>query len=353
MDTNNQNQSQVAQKITPKFFFLSLATLATLITSVTAFLNLAFETLNFKFPDALNATYQYGYNSYNFDSARLAIATLIIFFPIFLILTRYWKKAVLAGLGKVDAAIRKWMIYLILFLSAIVVAVDLVTLVRYFVSGEITTRFILKVAVVLVAAAYVGVFYIFELRGREKLWGFRMGLWTTIKSSILVLALIIWSFTVIGTPNEQRKWRLDDRRVNDLMGIQQQVISYWMQKEKLPEKLSDLSNPISSYYMPVDPEFEKGMTYEYNVIDAAKLSFELCATFSAPMPKGWVEYSKGGGVIPYPAMMEGRDVATSMPASYPYPGIGMNDSWDHQVGRTCFERTIDKDIYQPYPKQMM
>ena len=52
--------------------------------------------------------------------------------------------------------------------------------------------------------------------------------------------------------------------------------------------------------------------------------------------------------MPYNVTYEGRDVATS---SYPYPG-GVNESWDHQAGRTCFERTIDKDIYPPYPKPL-
>ena len=104
------------------------------------------------------------------------------------------------------------------------------------------------------------------------------------------------------------------------------------------------------YSLPVDPEFEKGKTYEYTLLDKNKLKFELCATFSLPMPKGWQEYQgyNGGGIIP----MEARDsvapgVATN--AIYPYPS-GTNDTWDHQTGRTCFERTIDKDLYPPYPK---
>lgn len=350
MDNTTQNQTGTQQKLTPKFFFLSIGALVGLIVTVTSFLNLAFETLDFKFPDVLNATYQSGYFSYNYDAARMAIATLIIFFPIFLVLMRYWRRAVKAGLGKVDDAIRKWMIYLVLFLAAIVIAVDLVTLVRYFVSGEITTRFILKVAVALVVALKVGMYFIFELRGKEKVWGFKVGLWSVIKSSILVLALIVWSFTVIGTPGQQRIWRLDDRRVTDLQNIQWQVITYWQQKEKLPTALTDLANPLSGYTIPVDPEFEKGKTYEYAVKDAKKLTFELCATFSAKMPKGWIEYDKGGGIRPMPAMMDGS-TGVSYPESmiypYPYPG-GMNDSWDHDIGRKCFERTVDKDIYPPY-----
>ncbi len=331
-------------KLTPKFFFLSLGVVVSLIATVTAFLNLVFETLNKQFPDALNSVYQYGYNTYSFEAARSALATLIIIFPAFLIISYFWKKAVRGQLGSVDVAIKKWMLYLLTFLAGIVVVVDLVTLVRYFVAGEITTRFILKVAITLIIAAYVGVYYILELKGREKLWGFRVGLWMAIKSSVLVLVLIVWSFAVIGTPNEQRAWRLDERRVQDLQSIQWQVINFWQQKEKLPIELKELSNPLSGFMMPVDPEFERGFTYEYK--KTAEMTFELCATFTAVMPQGWQEGY--GGVRPMFGGGFSEDVTMS---SYPYPGPGGNDSWDHDAGKKCFERTIDPEIYPPYPKE--
>jgi hypothetical protein len=332
-------------KLTPKFFFLSLGVVVALIASVTAFLNLVFETLNKQFPDALNSVYQYGYNTYSFEAARSALATLIIIFPAFLIISYFWKKATRGELGSTDGVIRKWMLYLITFLSGIVVVVDLVTLVRYFVAGEITTRFILKVAITLVVAAYVGVYYIFELKGRQKFWGVSIGVASVVKSSALVLALIIWSFTVIGTPNEQRAWRLDERRIQDLQSIQWQVINFWQQKEKLPTELKELSNPLSGFMMPVDPEFEKGLAYEYK--KTGDMKFELCATFTATMPKGWQEGY--GGVRPMFGGGFSEDVAVS---SYPYPGGGMNESWDHEIGKKCFERTIDKDLYPPYPKEL-
>jgi hypothetical protein len=333
------------QKLTPKFFFLSLGVVVSLIASVTAFLNLVFETLNKQFPDALNSVYQYGYNSYSFDTARSALATLIIIFPAFLIISYFWQKASRGDMGSIDTTVRKWMLYLITFLSGIVVVVDLVTLVRYFVAGEITTRFILKVAITLVIAAGIGMYYIFELQGRKKFWGFNIHVWGAIKSSVIVLALVIWSFTVIGTPNQQRAWRLDDRRVQDLQSIQWQVINFWQQKEKLPVQLSDLSNPLSGFSLPVDPEFEKGLVYEYKQTD--KMSFQLCATFTAVMPQGWQENSYGGVM---PMMNVGKDVATSYPVGPGGGGIG--ESWDHQAGHTCFTRTIDPDLYPPYPKPL-
>lgn len=332
----------IKPSLTPKFFFVSLGVIVTLITSVSSFLLLFFATLEKKFPDVLNSTYQYGYNTATFDSIRGPLATLIIVFPIFLILAYFWAKLSKGELGRVDSIIHKWMIYLILFLASIVIIVDLVTLVRYFVAGEITNRFIYKVIGTLVTALIVGkYFYISEFWHGKEIIKKLNKIINPIASVILVILVIVYSFIIMGSPAKQRLLRLDDRRVSDLQSIQYQVINYWQQKEKLPTSLSDLSNPISSFSIPVDPEFEKGKVYEY--IPKDKLSFELCATFSLDMPKGWQEYNYGRGIIP---MVSEKDIAVS---SYPYRG-GANESWDHKIGRTCFTRTIDKDIYPPFKK---
>ena len=330
-------------KLSPKYFFLSLTSLVALIASVVSFLNLVFETLNQKFPDVLNATYQYGYTSYNYEGMRSALATLIIVFPIFLLVSYFWKKEIKAGLGQIDEIIRKWMIYFFLFLSSAVIIADLVTLVRYFIAGEITTRFILKVAVALVAALFVGSYYIFELQGRKKILNISTGLAFSIDGAILVTLAIAWSFMVMGSPAKQRLLRLDDRRVGDLQTIQWKVINYYQQKEKLPAKLADLVDPISGYSLPVDPEFEQGKNYEYFKKD--KLNFELCATFALPIPKGWVEYNYGGV---RPMMEFGIGGGGDVSMSYPYPGGGTNESWAHDAGRTCFSRAIDPEIYPPF-----
>lgn len=326
------------KKITPLFFFLSLGTVVALIVSVSAFLNLAFETLNHALPDVLTDTYQYGYANYSYDGVRSALALLIIIFPVFLVLEHFWS---LAGkkvdLFKGNEILRRWAIYLILFLASITVITDLVILVRYFVSGEITTRFILKVAITLVVAGIAGWHYVRALSMKQG------SKWFGIVSGALVLALIAWSFTVMGSPTNQRKLRIDQRRIDDLQSIQWQVISYWQQKEKLPETLDAFNDPISSYIVPRDPEFQKGKVYEYKKI--ADKSFEICATFDLPIPKGWVPGSSGGGVYPMGGM---RDIAVSSVA--PYPG-GVAESWDHEAGRACFTRSIDPDIYPPFPKE--
>ena len=326
-------------KVTPYFFFITLGTLIALITSVSAFLNLVFETLNHVFPDVLTDSYMSGYYSYSFDAVRTALSLLIIVFPMYLILERLWRKAALGGLSGFPDTLRKWALYLILFLTSVTVIADLVTLVRYFVSGEITIRFILKVAIVLITAGMVGWYYVRRLkRPQIDQWD----KWAMFKSIVLVLAAIIWAFTVIGGPGSQRTLRLDQRRLEDLQNIQWQVISYWQQSEALPADLAALSTPLSGYKAPSDPEFQKGNVYEYRIVDAKTNTFELCATFAVPLPEGWVSHG-GGGVYPV------RDMATSSVA--PFPGNAANDQWAHDAGRTCFTRTIDPVFYPPFPKE--
>lgn len=322
------------KKLTPLFFFLSAGTLITLIMSVSAFLALSFEILNRVLPDILTDSYQYGYANYSYESARSALALLIIIFPVFLILSRFWSKEIAKGLSHWDDALRKWVLYLIIFLASATTITTLVTLVRYFVSGEITTRFILKVLITLVVSAMPLWYYIKVLRGTIGRWS----MWMVIKSTVLVLALVVWSFYTIGSPTSQRKLRLDQRRLDDLQSIQWQIISYWQQKEKLPTTLDDLNNPLASYAVPRDPAFESGRVYEYK--KTGDKTFELCATFDLPIPKGWVPGQSGGA---YPM----RDIAVSSMPSMP-GGIG--ESWDHDAGQACFSRTIDPDLYPPYPK---
>lgn len=346
MDMIN-NLEEKKPKLNIGFFFLCLGLLITLITSVVSLLNLIFSTLDKQFPDVLNSTYQYGYSTYDYEGIRGALATLIIFFPVFFIISFFWRKYIKKGIGHIDEIIRKWLVYLLLFLSAIVVAIDLVILVKYFVSGEITERFVYKIIATFVVAVLIGKsYYISEIwHGSEK-WKKIFSKIYTIFSVLLVIGAIIYSFCIMGSPAKQRLLRLDDKRITDLQAIQYQVINYWQQKEQLPADLKTLVNPLSGFSLPVDPEFEKGKVYEYNITDKTKRIFELCATFSLPMPKGWVESQNYRGIItPMPA----KDVSVSYPV---VPNGGVNDSWDHPVGRTCFERTIDKDFYPLYPKIM-
>ncbi len=323
---------ETTPKLSAKFFFLSLGVMVGLIWSVTAFLTLLFDSLNNIFPDALNGLYQYGYQSFAYDSIRSGIASMLIVFPLFILVSYFWNRVSAGTLGKVDSIIRRWMIYLILFLASLIIVIDLVTLVRYFISGEITIRFILKVLGAFIVAGLAGSYYIYELT-QEKFGGAIVQKISLGISTLCVIAIIVFGFTVIGSPAKQRMLRFDDRRVQDLQSIQYQVVAYWQKKEKLPEKLGELTSVMSGFTVPVDPESEKGLVYEY--IKKEGVSFELCATFSLPIPKG-----------PAGSSYSDKSTMSAIPSD-----VGGGESWDHGVGRVCYPRTIDQDVYPPFSKQ--
>lgn len=326
------------KRLTPGFFFLSLGSLAALIASVTAFLNLSFEILNRTFPDVLTDTYTYGYMSGNFESMRSALALLIIIFPVFLVLEYFNQKVFNKEQTRWNIILRKWITFLVLFLASVTIITDLVVLVRYFVSGEITARFILKVLATLIVAGIVGWYFLRKLA----VFADKKAKVFAIVGAILVLGVIIWSFIVLGAPGSQRKLRLDQRRVQDLQSIQSQVIYYWQQTKSLPKDLKELATPISSYMVPQDPEFMKGKTYEYQV--TGDKSFTLCATYDLPMPKGYLP--------------ENTSVARPAMGASLYGGPDMyygetNSNWDHEAGRTCYARTIDERLYPPFDNKKL
>ena len=119
--------------------------------------------------------------------------------------------------------------------------------------------------------------------------------------------------------------QFDQQKVSDLQGIQSQIVNYWQRKQFCLLPLSDLNDPISGYIVPADPQTKAN--YEYNVKDAANLSFELCATFNK----------------------QGNDMYASpvAPAPVSVPVGSVTQNWQHSVGRVCFERTIDKQLYPP------
>jgi len=304
-------------KTTPKDFFLYFATMVGLYVSVYSLIALLFEYIKILFPDALD-TYGDPYSS----SVRFAIASLIIVFPIYLVLTRIVNTYLRKNPEKRDVGIRKWLIYLTLFVAGVAIVIDLVTLVNTFLGGEITTRFILKVMSVLAVVGAVFGYYWQDLRGKwekdEKL-SKRIG----VISAVLVLLVVVGGFFIIGTPGEQRLIRFDQQKVSDLQNIQHQVITFWQQKEKLPGKLEDLEDPLIGFILPKDPQTEEAYLYKVK----SSRTFELCASFNKESI--------------------GKYISSETPFYVKRSGID-DENWNHGIGDTCFERTVDPDKFPPY-----
>jgi hypothetical protein len=306
-------------KFDPKDFFLWLMAMVALYVSVVSFLTLLFQYINVVFPDDLNS-YSY-YDPYS-GPIRVAIASLFVFFPVYLGLTRVLNQGIRKMHEKSELGIRKWLIYLALFVSGLSIIIDLVVLVYTFLEGEITIRFILKVLSVIVVFGAVFGYYICDMRGRwtkEPRKAIIIG-WV---AAIVVFATVFGGFFIVGSPQSARELRLDQDRVYDLENIQREVLEYWRTYETLPAELADLEDELGYFDLPEDPETDT--SYEYSIV--GDLTFEICA-----------EFSRSSEDLPAYAVR---------PTSKSFE----NENWEHDEGRSCFERTIDPERYPPYEKE--
>lgn len=317
-------------RMTPRDFFFQLGITITLYVSAITVLNLAFSVIDAAFPKVDQYSYYYT------PSISWQVATLIIIFPVFLLLLSWFmNQQYAAAPEKKNGVFRKWLMYVTLFITAIALLIDLITVLYFYLDGQdITAGFLLKALAVLIVAGGVFKYYFFDLKGwltpmKSKL--FAAG------SLILIVGLIAWGFSVMGSPKTQRLQRIDQMKVQHLQQIQSQVIYYYQQKGKLPMALSELHDPISSFSLPKDPE--TGQDYKYEVLvdvnRVTDLDFKLCAVFNRPST--------------------GRNLRNGDVVSMPHP-VGFdqrNENWQHDTGEVCFDRTIDPQLYpQIKPMQM-
>lgn len=306
-------------KTLPRDVFLYLLSVITLAVSATSFGTLIFQYINMTWVDAVDYYGLAGSQS----AIRYSMASLIIVFPVFVWVSRFLRKDTERHEEKRDLKIRRWLLYFTIFVAALIIIGDLVAILFNFLNGELSTRFVLKALTVLFIAKSIFIHYFNELKEVNKQFSWiRIFDWSVVA---VVAISIIAGFWIAGSPAYQRMVRFDEERVNDLTYIQSEVVNYWQRKEALPTRLSDLSNDISGFNPPKDPE--SGNEYEYRV--TGNLSFELCATFGTSNE----EYA---------------DRVDSVARPY-YYGVDSH-TWIHDEGRVCFERTIDPDFYPTITK---
>ena len=303
-------------KATPKDFFMWAGAMLALWGGVVAYLALVFDYINYTFPDVLNYYYSDPYSSISYE-----MASLIVLAPVLLILMRLIRRDIVEDPSRNDIWVRRWALMLTLFAAGATIVVDLIILLTTFLSGEeLSIRFLLKVVVVLLVAAAGFMHFLADLRGywnENPKYARRVNYAT----AVLVIFTVAAGFFIVGTPQAARQYRFDEQRINSLQQIQGQIVYYWQQKEKLPQSLTDLTDDINGFTVPTDPS--TGALYEYRVLGTT--SFELCATFA---------------------------IASRNAPSMPEAPLGARpflrgDNWGHEAGRTCFTRTIDKDLYPP------
>jgi hypothetical protein len=305
-------------KVTPKDFFLWAGAMVAAYGSVIAFITLLFQYINHVYPDPLQSMY---FAMPYSGPMRAAMACLIVLVPVAVLLMRLIRRDIQKDRSKADLWVRRWALVLTIFVAGTAVVIDLITLVNYFLGGDLTTRFLLKVIVLLLVAGASFLHFFADLRGywMKHPERARMVAWGV---TAVVVLTILAGFVIMGSPAQVRLYRFDEQKVNDLQTIQWEIVNYWQQKEALPNTFAELEDPLKGWTAPQDPQ---GQAYRYE--KTGDMSFKLCATFNA------------------------ESAAARSSQAMPIREYGMIEgNFDHGIGEVCFDRTIDPERYPPYTK---
>ncbi len=135
--------------------------------------------------------------------------------------------------------------------------------------------------------------------------------------SAVVLAAIIYGFTVAGFPVDVRGKAFDATRESNIRDLKYQIDSYTQSNYSLPRALGELTAKSQYSYLKLnDPETNQ--PYEYRI--DGTYSYSLCATFSTAKTK---------------------DTSVTYEA-YDQP------AFNHGKGYTCFNFTVS-GVYAPTP----
>lgn len=296
---------------------MHLLNIVMLYLAAFGFGRLLFMMINYYHPDPLNPTYE----DY-FNTMRWSISSIIVAFPAYILTSKYLFKEYKVEPEKKNLRVKNWLEYLTLFGTAVIILVDLMTLIYFFLGGEITIRFVLKVLTVAFIAGLIFGYYLILVResfGKSRAMVIRTLL---IISTVAILSSIIGGYISVGSPSLARSQQFDQRRIENLSMIQYEVINYWTRTRALPANIEQLASINQTSY-PTDPE--SGMPYEYNM--TSNMTFELCATFNNDK-----QLIQTGATKPYPAVVSGN----------------IYDQ-NYVQGRNCFPYTIHPELYPVQP----
>lgn len=154
-----EHKKHATVRTTPRDFFLHLMTMVALYASTISFTSVVFQIININVPDALE-TYYAGYDS----TLRVGLSFLIVFFPVLIFTTWMLKKGYAKNPDLARLWIRRWLVYLTLFVSAIIIMVTAVILINRLLDGEVTMRFLLKMISVFFVTGSVFGYYLHDLK---------------------------------------------------------------------------------------------------------------------------------------------------------------------------------------------
>ena len=284
--------------------FLYLLAFSTLATWSSAFGSLLFRLIERWFPDPVAMQHIYNVRS----AVTWQMASIAVAFPIFLVVMRTILREAQERPERLESSVRKWLTYIALLLTAGSMICDLIWFFDYFLTGELTVRFVLKALTVMLICGAIFIYYLGSLRWdrnadvrqvRGRSLKFAAG------SAIAAVIAFCLGIGATGTPSVQRHLEADRKRVQDLRAIAYAMSSRHQRAQwdrssaPLPGALSELVGHGVTASQITDPETKTGYAYTAK----SGTVYELCATFSGP---------------------EAEDE------------VPQTQFWHHGSGRTCF-----------------
>lgn len=147
--------------------FLYLVTFMMLYTAAISLGNLLAGLIDSWMPDPVSTPYP-GQESYRNEGLRWLVASLMVSFPVWYLLTRMHLDTYTKNPERRVSQVRFWLTYLTLTVAASTVLITVIVLLAGALGGELLLRTALKSAVVLAIAAGVFRFYLWEVRLGEQ-----------------------------------------------------------------------------------------------------------------------------------------------------------------------------------------
>ncbi len=206
-----------------------------------------------------------------------AISMLVIAAPIYFLTMRSLENSLVKGNLDTDAAIRRWLVYFILFVSAVVMIFWLIFTLSNFLDGELTSKFIYKVLTVFVIAGGIFSYYFYDIRRDSAKKKDMVKLGFLIGGLVLTVGSLVFSFFFATSPAEARDRKYDEGTLNNFSQIDSAINSYYTKTKKLPDNLDQARQEAAYLNSAIFQDAVSGKMYEYKKVDA--LNYELCADF--------------------------------------------------------------------------
>jgi len=293
---------------TAKFAFYYMLSLIALIFTALAAGMIVFQIINKNIVDVIVQRA----SDFSPHQLKFAISALIISAPIFYATTWQIYKNLFSGAFDKDSGVRKWLTYLVILVSSVVMLGWLIAIVNNFLDGELTVKFILKAATAIGISAAIFTFYYYDIK-RDKVAGKKDKIiqFYFYASLAAVIIVFIAGLFIMESPQKTRGRKMDNAVLENFEDIDRAIGTYYKDNEKLP---ADLETVKSEFSYITDKDLKNlatGEKYKYKI--KRENIYELCATFKISN-----EDDTGGYENYY------------------------DDRWPHDAGYQCLSQRVSK-----------